>query len=141
VTGATGSISNLTLGVTSATVAGPPVRTYLSVDNIGRVRLDSVNVIANTTVTMRAFGVAFTTNTNLSSGASAIYTFNSGLVLPTQASVAVSPVSSQSAGFTINWARVKNATEVEISVTNGGNTQVNFNPGQGMAFHVTVFGY
>ena len=139
VSGATTFKSNLTLGVTATTTPGSTTDKYLSVDSAGKVTLNAVNVTSNQTIRIKGFGLAFASNEQLPANAYAIYTFPvpAGMTLSLNATVTVSPTSAMDKNFKINWARVKDATNVEISMQ-AGSTPNNFNPGQGMAFVATV---
>ncbi len=139
VSGATTYKSNLTLGVTATTIAGFPTDKYLSVDSAGKVTLNAVNVTSNQTIRIKGFGLSFASNEQLPANAYAIYSFPvpAGMTLSLNATVTVSPTSAMDKNFKINWARVKDATNVEISMQ-AGSTPNNFNPGQGMAFVATV---
>lgn len=142
ITGATNYISNLKLGITSNTAAGPPVEQFLSVNSSGNVTLHSSNVTANTTTRIKSFAVGFANNEQLRPGEYAIYSFAppAGITLSINSTVTVSPVAAMDKNFKINWARVNESLMVEISVA-AGNVPNNFNPGQGMAFRVSVFEY
>ncbi len=139
VSGATGSTSNLNLGITSAITAAATTDKYLSVNASGAVTLNAVNVISSSTIRVKTYTLQMDDMpNNLNAGSSFVYTFTvAGGNLSTTSTVAVSPQSALDTSTKINWARVSNATTIQMSVS-AGTTKQNFTPGNSSTFNITV---
>ncbi len=141
VSGGTAPATNLTLGVTSASTPSAKVDNYLSVNNSGIVTLNVAPVTTNIGMKMKSYQAQMNdlplTVTSL--GTSVVTFTISGANLSTQSSVVVSPNKSLQSTTKINWARVVDATTIEMSVTAGISGQ-NFTPGNGGTgmFNITV---
>ncbi len=141
VSGSSGSTSNLTLGITSATTPATVTDRYLSVNSAGIVTLNSVNVIAAKPVTIKNYTLMLNeTPGRLPMGSSAIYTFTVPAgTLSTNSTVHVSPILPLEAGTSINWVMVTNSNTISIGISAITGDQ-KFNPGLGnnSYFNITV---
>ena len=137
VSGATGSTSNLTLGITSATPATGVGSTMLSADAAGKVFLTTTNIEANKpsrvlNYTLTIFGAnlsansTYSVNTPLPPGANVAF----------PASVYISPSTALSTGTTIDWATILNNNLVANISTRGNSQDLG-----GYVFYVTIIDF
>lgn len=139
VSGAAGSTSNLTLGITSATAAAGVGSDMLSVDAAGKVFLTTTNIEANKPT--RVLNYTLTINGNGSNmGANSTYTSNSALPATANvsfpATVFISPSTALANGTTIDWATILNNSLV-------ANISTRANPQNltGYVFYVTIIDF
>jgi len=142
VSGAAASVSNLTLGITSATTPDTTTNKYLSVNALGKVTLNSVNVTATIPVKIKSYNLEINEAPIwINDGMKTILTFTvPGGNLSLSSTVLISPVKTMYAGFSINWARVLNSTTIQMAVSSFGDKQ-KLNPGVGneATFNISVF--
>ena len=142
VTGATTFTSNLTLGLTSATTPDLNTDKYLSVNASGKVTLNSVNVSSSIPIKIKAYHIQIIeAPVWLRVGAPQIFNFViAGATMSLSSTVTVSPVKEILASTKINWARVLNATTIQVAMSVEGTVDQKLNPGVGNEgdFYVTV---
>ena len=136
VTGATGSTSNLTLGITSATPVSGVSSNLLSVDASGMAFLTTTNIQANKP--SRVLNYTLTINGNgANMGANSTYTATAALPATANvslpATVYISPSTKLANGTTIDWATILNNNLV-TNISTRGNAQ-NLD---GYIFYVTI---
>lgn len=139
VSGATGSTSNLALGITSSTPAAGVGKDMLSVDATGKVFLTTTNIEANKP--SRVLNYTLTINGN-GSNMAANSTYTSTSILPAAANVSfpatvfISPSTALANGTTIDWATILNNNLV-------ANISTRANPQNltGYIFYVTIIDF
>jgi hypothetical protein len=132
VPGATGAISNLTLGITSSTTPDVPTNKYLSVNSSGNVTLHSLPTIKT------FYQILDGLPKNMPAQTSDRFTFTiSGANLSTSSTVFVSPTSTLNNGTSIDWVHVLNSTTIELSISTKGNSQ-NFTITNNGFYNITV---
>jgi hypothetical protein len=139
VSGATGSASNLTLGVTSNTTAASSTDKYLSVNSSGNVTLNSIPVTTNNAIKVKTYtrdldGLPSNLNTV------EVKTFTItilGANFSTTSTVVVSPTVALKLGTKIDWVRVKDANTIELNISTNGTAQP-FTSGNGGTFNIAV---
>jgi hypothetical protein len=141
--GITGSVSNLTLGVTSATTPDATTDRFLSVNSTGQVTLNALSVTTNTAIKIKSYlRVIDGAPMNLQSSAvnqPTRYTFTiSGANFSTQSSVVVTPLFNFKDGIIINYSRVFDANTVEIFMTYTGSGTQPINSGTNGMYNITV---
>lgn len=137
VSGATGSTTNLTLGITSATPSVGVGKDMLSVDAAGKVFLTTTNIEANKpsrvlNYTLTIFGASLPANSTYSVNTPLPATANVSF----PASVYISPSTALSNGTTIDWATILNNNLV-ANISTRGNTQ----DLSGYVFYVTIIDF
>jgi hypothetical protein len=138
IAGATGSTSNLTLGITSATATSTTTNTNLTVDNAGKVILAQNYVTAPAAVNIRTFTAipgGLPVTIAQASYTTFTFTFPAGTNLKTTSTVTMSPTTSLAGGCGLGWARVTSATQIQASYFSGYSAQTF---AAGYAFYITV---
>jgi hypothetical protein len=140
------STSNLTLGLTSATLAENPADKVLSVDALGRVTLNNMNITTNNKLKIKTYYKTIdVAPTNIPEGETRLYTFTlTGQLLSTRSAVVVTPLFEFKMGSYINYSRVRDANTVEMMMTYrkpvnevGGGTQP-INTGTNGEYNITI---
>lgn len=139
VSGATGSTSNLNLGITSATTASAPASKYLSVNATGAVTLNDVNVITTSTITVKTYTRDLDNlPQNLNNIDVRRFTFTiPGANFSTKSTVIITPATVMKLGTAIDYARVVDATTIEVNISTKGTAQP-LTSGTSGTFNITV---
>jgi hypothetical protein len=139
VTGATGSTSNLNLGITSATTAAGTTDKYLSVNASGAVTLNATNVITSSTIRIKTYNQNLDgLPDNLNNTDVKRFTITiPGANFSTSSTVIVTPTTQMKLGTRIDYARVKDATTIEMNISTNGQAQPLTNGTSGN-FNITV---
>lgn len=139
VSGATGSTSNLNLGITSATTAAATTDKYLSVNASGAVTLNATNVITTSTIRIKTYNQNLDgLPDNLNNTDVKRFTITiPGANFSTASTVIVTPSTQMKLGTRIDYARVKDATTIEINISTNGQAQPLTNGTSGN-FNITV---
>lgn len=139
VSGATGSTSNLNLGLTSATTAAANTDKYLSVNASGAVTLNATNVITSSTIRIKTYNQNLDDlPDNLNNTDVKRFTITiPGANFSTSSTVIVNPSTQMKLGTRIDYARVKDATTIEINISTNGQAQPLTNGTSGN-FNITV---
>jgi len=139
VSGATGSTSNLNLGITSATTGSAPASKYLSVNASGAVTLNDVNVITSSTLTIKTYTRDLDNlPQNLNNIDVRRFTFTiPGANFSTKSTVVVTPATVMKLGTAIDYARVVDATTIEVNISTKGTAQP-LTSGTSGTFNITV---
>ncbi len=134
VSGATGDVSNLTLGITSATIPTTVGTQMLSVNASGAVITSTTNIEANKPTRVLNYTLTISGTTI---AANSTYTVNTPLPVNANvafpASVYISPSSILANGTTVDWATVLNNNLV-ANISTRANTQSLNN----YVFYVTI---
>jgi hypothetical protein len=139
IVGATGSTSNLTLGITSATTTSTTTNTNLSVDNAGKVILAQNYVTAPSAVNIRTFTAipaGLPVTITAASHNTFTFTFPAGTNLKTTSTVMMSPSTNLVGGCGVGWARVTSTTQIQANYFSGYSSQTF---ASGYTFYITVF--
>lgn len=139
VSGATGSTTNLTLGVTSATTGGAVTDKYLSVDAAGVITLNKISVITNNQLTIKSFTAELDgLPKNLNNNSVDRFTITvPGANFSTTSTVVITPATTLRLGTRIDFARVFDATTIEINMSTLSTSQP-FTSGNSGVFHIMV---
>lgn len=139
VSGAAGSTSNLTLGITAATTAAGVGSNMLSVNAAGKVFLTTTNIEANKPTRVLNYTLTISGN-GANMGANSTFTANAPLPAAANvsfpASVFISPTTALANGTTIDWVTILNNNLV-ANISTRGNTQ-NLD---GYSFYVTIIDF
>jgi hypothetical protein len=144
VTGSTNTYkSNLTLGINALTPAGGSRDKYLSVDTAGKVTLNEMSIVANTSLRFKSYLQAIdNAPMNLSNNTPTMYTFTiAGANFSTQAAVVVTPLFQFKLGAGILYSRVKDANTIEMVLNYSGNGTQPINSGTNGLYNITVIEY
>jgi hypothetical protein len=128
VAGATGSVSNLQLGITSSTTPGTLGNNVLSVNRAGNIVLAPI---------YKNFQVSTSSAVTIAQSSSTTFTFNiTGANLKTTGStVIVTPSTTLAGGCGVGWAVVTSATQIQASYFSGYTSQ---SFPVGYKFYITV---
>jgi hypothetical protein len=128
VAGATGSVSNLQLGITSSTTPGTLGNNVLSVNGTGNIVLAPI---------YKNFQVSTSSAVTIAQSSSTTFTFNiTGANLKTTGStVIVTPSTTLAGGCGVGWAVVTSATQIQASYFSGYTSQ---SFPAGYKFYITV---
>jgi hypothetical protein len=128
VAGATGSVSNLQLGITSSTTPGTLGNNVLSVNGAGNIVLAPI---------YKNFQVSTSSAVTIAQSSSTTFTFNiTGANLKTTGStVIVTPSTTLAGGCGVGWAVVTSATQIQASYFSGYTSQ---SFPAGYKFYITV---
>jgi hypothetical protein len=128
VAGATGTVSNLQLGITSSTTPGTLGNNVLSVNGTGNIVLSPI---------YKTFTVTTSSAVTIPQGQATTFTFNiTGATLKTTgASVIVTPSTILAGGCGVGWAVVTSATQIQVSYFSGYASQ---SFASGYKFYITV---
>lgn len=139
VAGATGAVSNLTLGVNASTTPAGVSDKYLSVDTTGKITLNAVNVITSRQIRIKAYTADLDgLPSNLNNNSVSRYTFTiPGANLSLSSSVIVTPLHPLRQGTRIDFSRVYDANTIEMNMSTLGVSQP-FTSGNTGTFNITV---
>jgi hypothetical protein len=138
--GATGAVSNLTLGLTSSTTPDATTDKFLSVNGSGQVTLNALSVTTNTAIKIKSYlRVIDGAPVNLNANTYTRYTFTiAGANFSTQSSVIVTPLFNFKPGIIIHYSRVYDASTVELFMTYTGSGTQPINSGTNGMYNITV---
>ena len=142
VTGATGAVTKLKLGVTSATVPDSFAIKFLSVDATGKVILARPlpGIFGSDTIicfTLSPLEFPLTVDNNKAN--TITFKVPAGTNLRNPATVVMSPSSIINERVSINWVRVTDATTITASLAVEHGANINF--AAGYMFYITVMMY
>lgn len=137
VTGATGSTSNLILGITSATAPATISPNALSIDPSGSVIYSTTNVRANKPSFLKSYTTTIIGSISIPANSTYTLTIDlpTGANVTVPASVAISPGIMLNNGTTIDFATVTGLNTVKVNISTRGTAQTIPN---GFVFYETI---